>query len=227
MENTLTSFKEKTNEFVENIFDALNKVLLPNISNTFSSENLTDLDTGDISNTMVNNATLLLYVNRSDEKLVELYNEHVKKHNTSIAQNDFPNSGFDIFIPDNITFNSSSDSTFVDLGIKCEMIYNDFSSKKSTNCGFYVFPRSSISKTPLILSNHTGIIDSGYRGFLIGAFRNFDKTPYVVEKHTRLLQICHPSLCPIVVKMVFEDELSKTLRQDGRFGSTGIIGTTN
>ena len=32
------------------------------------------------------------------------------------------------------------------------------------NIGYYLYPRSSISKTPLILANSVGIIDSGYRG---------------------------------------------------------------
>jgi dUTP pyrophosphatase len=85
-------------------------------------------------------------------------------------------------------------------------------------------PRSSISKTPLMLANHTGIVDSGYRGSLIGAFR-WLKTPnqqsYILEKHTRLLQICHPSLCRVVVCLVNEEDLTSTTRGEGGFGSTG------
>jgi dUTPase len=78
-----------------------------------------------------------------------------------------------------------------------------------------------------MLANHTGIIDSGYRGNLIGAFRALyfhkdDNNSYIVEKHTRLLQICHPSLCPIYVVMVNEDELTNTERGEGGFGSTGV-----
>jgi dUTP pyrophosphatase len=71
-----------------------------------------------------------------------------------------------------------------------------------------------------MLANHTGIIDSGYRGALIGAFRNMGDE-YVVEKHTRLLQVCHPSLCPIYVVLTNENELSSTERGEGGFGSTG------
>ena len=84
-----------------------------------------------------------------------------------------------------------------------------------------MFPRSSISKTPLMLANHTGIIDAGYRGSLIGAFRNVSGEDFQVEKHTRLLQVCHPSLCPIIVELVDESELSTTARGEGGFGSTG------
>ena len=71
-----------------------------------------------------------------------------------------------------------------------------------------------------MLANHVGIIDSGYRGDLIGAFRCLDNE-YNVESNTRLLQICHPSLCPVYVVIVPENELSNTERGSGGFGSTG------
>ena len=38
---------------------------------------------------------------------------------------------------------------------------------KKINCSYYLYPRSSISKTPLRMSNSTGIIDAGYRGEII------------------------------------------------------------
>ena len=41
-----------------------------------------------------------------------------------------------------------------------------------------MYPRSSIYKTPLRLANNTGIIDSGYRGNLMGAFDNI--SPVVI-----------------------------------------------
>ena len=87
---------------------------------------------------------------------------------------------------------------------------------------FYMYPRSSISKTPLLLANSVGIIDSGYRGSLIGAFRSTSAFGYKVERHSRLLQITNPTLTPIVVKMVNENELSFTERGSGGFGSTGV-----
>jgi dUTPase len=74
-----------------------------------------------------------------------------------------------------------------------------------------------------MLANHVGIIDSGYRGNLIGAFRCLlpDKN-YIVEQFTRLLQVCHPSLCPIYVVLVEESDLVDTERGAGGFGSTGV-----
>ena len=54
-----------------------------------------------------------------------------------------------------------------------------------------MYPRSNISKTPLMLFNSVGVIDSGYRS-VCGAFHNIsgDDEPFVVEQYTRLYQIC-------------------------------------
>lgn len=75
-----------------------------------------------------------------------------------------------------------------------------------------------------MLANHTGIIDSGYRGNLIGAFRALqlpNDNAFTVVKHTRLLQLCHTNLLPIYVVLVEERDLSTSERGDGGFGSTG------
>ena len=172
-------------------------------------------------------ATLYLYVNDKNEELVELYKDHIKKHNEKITTDEYPNSGFDLFIPHDTTFQKEIDSVFVDLEVKCEMTYHE-KNKNTETSAYYVYPRSSMSKTPLMLANHTGIIDSGYRGFLIAALRYLKsrEQQYEVEKHTRLLQICHPSLCPIIVKLVGESDLSTTKRGTGGFGSTGKIGVS-
>jgi dUTP pyrophosphatase len=112
----------------------------------------------------------------------------------------------------------------VDYRIKTEMrVYHESKdSWKST--GFYVYPRSSISKTPLLLANHVGIIDSGYRGWIKGAFRLVGLSPaiYTVEKYTKLLQICSPDLGPVVVKLVQESFFENTNRGEQGFGSTGV-----
>ena len=168
-------------------------------------------------------AILKLYVNKENEELINLYTQHVEKHNDTILNSTHPNSGFDIFIPNENIFSMENQTEMINLEIKCEMIYRE--RKNVVNrCGFFIFPRSSMSKTPLILANHTGVIDQGYRGFLMGAFKCFGSPNYVVEKQTRLLQICHATLCPVFVKLVTEDSLSVTARGDGGFGSTGVVG---
>lgn len=168
---------------------------------------------------------LKITVNPNNEELLELYKKHIEKHNESMKNDYYHNSGFDLFIPKEILFEKEITSKFIDLEIKTEMMYYENASFK--NCGYNMHPRSSISKTPLMLANHTGIVDSGYRGSLIGAFRwlkTSNETSYNLEKHTRLLQICHPSLCRIIVCLVEETELSTTERGEGGFGSTGVVG---
>lgn len=152
----------------------------------------------------------------SEPQLAEKYKEYINAHNQgNIANGPYANSGFDLLVPETTTVAPGIKSQMISMGVKTEMLF-----KGKEPCGYFMFPRSSLSKTPLMLANHTGIIDAGYRGALIGAFRNLD-SEYVVEKHTRLLQICHPSLCPIFVVMVNENELSSTERGEGGFGSTG------
>lgn len=190
--------------------------------------------------TMAHNfAVLKLAVSPSDPELLELYTSHVAKHNIAMEKSVFFNSGFDLFVPSETVFDKDFAAKFVDLKIKCEMLYCDKSlqltletdegelesvSGASYSCGYYVYPRSSISKTPLMLANHVGIIDSGYRGNIMAAVRKLpsDKDPYAVEKHTRLFQICHPSLCPVFVVLVPESELNSSERGEGGFGSTGL-----
>ena len=48
-----------------------------------------------------NFAVLKLAVNPDNNELVELYKQHVDKHNASLKSDPFPNSGFDIFVPEN------------------------------------------------------------------------------------------------------------------------------
>ena len=161
-------------------------------------------------------ATLYLYVDPDNVELRAAYEKHIAAHNAKIDTDPFPDSGFDIItpkthiLPPNISFAAQ----MVDFEIKTEMQYD------GKPAAFYVFPRSSISKTPLMLANHTGIIDSGYRGNLKGAFRNLDpNSEYTMEVNTRVLQICHPSLCP--VRVFLQDFVTKTSRGEGGFGSTG------
>lgn len=176
-------------------------------------------------------AVLKLAVNPQNTELVQIYTNAVQKHNDSLRGNVFYNSGFDLFMPKDVEIQSNNFSAvFLDLDVKCEMLHcrlflqNDAShpiAGMSTQSPFYLYPRSSISKTPLMLANHTGIIDTGYRGNIIAAVRHLGNQSYTVEKGSRLFQLCHPTLCPVYVVMVNESELSSTERGAGGFGSTG------
>jgi dUTP pyrophosphatase len=86
-----------------------------------------------------------------------------------------------------------------------------------------VFPRSSIRKTRLQLSNSVGVIDSGYRGELQATFNKItttienQKNDYKVgDRVCQIIIIPYP---PIEFNEV--NELSNTERGEGGFGSTG------
>ena len=161
-----------------------------------------------------------------DETLIANYTDRIEKHNAQFMENILADSGFDVLVPQTVMFKKLFSSMFIDMNIKTEMFFCEVNTDFINPCGFNVHPRSSISKTPLMLANHTGIIDSGYRGSLIGAFRclpyfqNDLATDYIVVANTRLLQICHPSLCPIYITVVNVNDLSNSVRGDGGFGST-------
>jgi dUTP pyrophosphatase len=181
-----------------------------------------------------NYALLKLYVDPSNNHLLDTYKKHIAAHNEKLRDAQFPDSGFDVFVPEETVFQKPFETQMVDLKIRGEMVLYQSSNSIVIPSPYYVYPRSSMSKTPLMLANHTGIIDSGYRGNLMAAVRwipalplqKVDSPPnYVIQKETRLFQICHPSLCPVFVELV-EDvaELTTTERGAGGFGSTGVVG---
>jgi dUTPase len=164
----------------------------------------------------------ILYISVCDPLLHYQYQPAVVQHNLNVLNDRYANSGFDLYVPEETTIMNVAPASMVSMGVKSEMrIYDTFSNEWKPT-GYYMYPRSSISKTPLMLANGTGIIDSGYRGELIGAFRNLSGEPYIVEKHTRLLQVCAPDLRPVVVRLVDASFFHETSRQEGGFGSTGV-----
>lgn len=173
-------------------------------------------------------AVLHMYVSTDYPHLIQVYKEQIAKHNKKVISDSHPDSGFDVFIPEEIIIpsNNGFDSTLVDLKIKCRMEYYTSATTKN-DCAYTMEPRSSISSTQLMLANSRGIIDSGYRGWIKAPFRCFTQGSYCIIKHTRLLQLLHPTLCPILVRLVTdESELSvdSTSRGSGGFGSTGNVG---
>lgn len=167
----------------------------------------------------MNVAYLNIFVDPAYPELRAMYADHVEKHNTEVDTNLYYNAGFDLFVPET-TICTGIDTTMIGLKVKAEMVSED-----KHPCAFYLFPRSSISKTPLMLANHIGLIDSGYRGELIAAVRNLQGDrigPYTVAEKTRLFQIVHPTAYPIRVRLVDDESmLTTTKRGSGGFGSTG------
>jgi dUTPase len=175
---------------------------------------------------------LKLYINDNNNDNTELKQKYIDSalnHNNKILNPNNPHfdAGFDLFNPTRKELYGIHTDTVnkFDHNIICsaQMVTD---SNKVYNTGYYMHPRSSVSKTKLRLANATGIIDSGYRGNLIGMFDLINLTgnqEYLVDKYDRLLQICAPGLVPIVVEVVniFEELGNQTERGAGGFGSTG------
>lgn len=154
-----------------------------------------------------------------DKELRTWYEQRVAEHNAHVTGDPFPNSGFDLAVP---SFTKIAPGGDISVRIDFQVICTITDSSSSSTEGFYIYPRSSISKTPLMMANHVGIIDSGYRGNIMAAFRNLATTPFEMEPYTRLVQVCHSTLKPFLIKMVDnEEDMGTTARGTGGFGSTG------
>jgi len=85
-----------------------------------------------------------------------------------------------------------------------------------------IFPRSSVRKTRLMLSNCVGVVDSGYRGELQATFNKINndsvsENDYKVgDRIAQIMIIPHPP-----IEFEEAEELSDTERGEGGFGSTG------
>ena len=118
-------------------------------------------------------------------------------------------AGLDLYTLEDISF-APGETKKIKLGISCE---------PKDGKAYYLFPRSSISKTPLRLSNSIGLIDGGYRGEIMVICDNIKDFDYTVKEGDRLFQLVAADSSPISYTLV--DMLSDTTRGSGGFGSTG------
>lgn len=173
----------------------------------------------------------------ADPELKERYVAAAEAHNYETLQflrgkTQEYNSGFDVLIPEKRRL-AANQKQYLEGGrqldlyfdIQCRALWkNGGAAPADRPTGFYLYPRSSISKTHLRLANNVGIIDAGYRGIIIG---KFDILPGVgvggqLIGTKALLQICAPDLSPVLVRLVDTlEELGETQRGSGGFGSTG------
>ena len=162
---------------------------------------------------------LQLKVVSEDNVLLQKYIENANNHNNNLANNIYPDAGFNLLVP-TTTECYTNQINKIDFGVKCSATLISKNHMEMT--GYYMYPRSSTgSKTLLRLANSVGIIDSGYRGNLMGCFDVSNvNSQSSFQSYTSLVQICAPSLVPMIVLVV--DELDEdTERGEGGFGSTG------
>ena len=137
-------------------------------------------------------------------------------------------AGLDLYCPGDLLV-PPGETVCIDFKIQCEGLSDGGggdggsgdggSGEEVKNVCYYLYPRSSISKTPLRLANSVGIIDAGYRGNLMAMVDNRSTEEYQIQKGQRLFQICDRHLDTIHLKLV--EELSESDRGNDGFGSTG------
>jgi len=143
-----------------------------------------------------------LFIKPHNEKAWEFYQNHGHFHDGD--------AGLDLYVLEDIQF-EPNETKAIKLGISCE---------PEDGKAYYLFPRSSISKTPLRMANSIGLIDGGYRGEIIAMCDNIKSEPYTAEKGQRLFQLVATDSSPIHFELV--EELEMTTRGTGGFGSTGF-----
>ena len=125
-------------------------------------------------------------------------------------------SGLDLYILKDQDIPARSWGNKINLRIRCQVaLPNEF-----RYTAYWLLPRSSLSKTPLRLSNSIGLIDCSYRGDLIAAVDNMSDECVTIKKGDRLFQLAAPDLrYPVTYTIV--NKLTDTERGEGGFGSTG------
>ena len=142
-----------------------------------------------------------LRIKAFNERAQELYENHSHFH--------AGDAGLDLFVVEDQIIPARSTHP-IPLQIACENVDNK---------AYYLFPRSSISKTPLRLANSIGLIDGGYRGELIGMVDNIYDEDFHIKRGERYFQLVAVDSSPIEFELVAE--LSESSRGEGGFGSTG------
>ena len=142
-----------------------------------------------------------LFIKAHNDTAKEFYSNHGHFHNGD--------AGLDLYVIKDIRFDSG-ETKAIKLGISCQ---------PEDGKAYYLFPRSSISKTPLRMANSIGLIDGGYRGEIMAVCDNIKSETYIVKKGQRLFQLVATDSSPIHFELI--NNLEKSTRGSGGFGSTG------
>jgi len=156
---------------------------------------------------------LLQLVNKKVD--YELYGNHSTYH--------AGDAGLDLFILKDIII-GPGETVLVDLGVKCQCVtlskcpWKWLLGQKYNYHSYFLFPRSSISKTPLIMKNSIGLIDKSYVGSLKAPFMNTSSEIFLLKRGERYVQLVNSDLSNVSFKLV--SKLRNTSRGSGGFGST-------
>ena len=118
-------------------------------------------------------------------------------------------AGMDFYQPESMVI-KSHETRYITLGLAVEI---------PKGYMLMLAPRSSLSKTPLIIPNSFGVIDADYRGEIKAILHNTSDTPYLIQKGDRLVQ---GIMVPVgALKLLEVTQLTETVRGAGGIGSTG------
>ncbi|SOC39675.1 dUTP diphosphatase [Ureibacillus acetophenoni] len=119
-------------------------------------------------------------------------------------------AGMDLYSIESVEI-PSGEARLIKTGIQVEL-------PKGTEA--QVRPRSGLAlKHSITVLNSPGTIDEGYRGEIGVILINHGKSTFLVEKSMRIAQMVIQTVPQ--VHLVEVDELSKTARGEGGFGSSG------
>ena len=106
-----------------------------------------------------------------------------------------------------------------ECGQRILVYHSDIAVEIPTGYVGLLFPRSSIFKKSLAMTNSVGVIDSGYRGELMVKFRaTTDVVPALYKEGERFTQLV--SVPYLDYKMTETDELTESERGSGGYGSS-------
>ena len=157
--------------------------------------------------------------------------QYYTSYETHNRSND--NAGVDLYSVEDYKVSSEFDERhnpppkaihLLDLGTKARLVkvtpVDDYHHSEE-EVHYYMYPRSSMYKSGIMLANSVGIIDRTYRGVIKALVTNLNEHTYPnVVKGTRVTQIVSPDMGHIrEIKIV--SSLPETSRGSGGFGSTG------
>lgn len=148
----------------------------------------------------------ILKIRLHNHDLYSLYKNHGPQYEGD--------SGIDLFVSEAIYVPPNACGFPINLGVSLEFI----NKKSNKSCSFFMMARSSLSNTPLRLSNSIYLIDAGFRGNLCCFVDNLSNQPIKINFGDRLVQVLVSLESHIEVQMVHS--LSPGSRDNKGLGST-------
>ena len=103
---------------------------------------------------------------------IKAHNDIAKKYYANHGHFHEGDAGLDLYVLEDIHF-EAGETKAIKLGISCQ---------PKDGVAYYLFPRSSISKTPLRMANSIGLIDGGYRGEIMAVCDNIKDFEFKINK---------------------------------------------